>query len=136
MEVNRINGNGYQTQAPAPPPPPMVGSGEFAPSPVTQAPAYVPYTPSPAAVADTGGSGGSNGGEPDTLRRAVSEINSSIAIYRRHLGVSHHEATNRRIITVYDSDTNEVVRQIPPESVLEAHANMLEMVGIFMDTRG
>ena len=135
MEVNRINGNGYQAQgqAPAPPPPPMVGSGEFAPAPVEQAPVQIPHSPSPAPEA---GGGRAHSGEPDTLRRAVSEINSSIAIYRRHLGITHHEATNRNIITVYDSETNEIVRQIPPESVLEAHANMLEMVGIFMDTRG
>jgi uncharacterized FlaG/YvyC family protein len=72
----------------------------------------------------------------DALRRAVDEINSSIAIHRRHLGIRHHEPTNRRIITVYDSDTNEAIRQIPPESVLEAHANMLEMVGLFVNTRG
>jgi len=131
MEVNRINGSGYQ----APPPPPSPGSGEFAPAPVEAAP--LPPSVSPAPVSsEVGGGGERSSGEPDTLRRAVSEINSSIAIYRRHLGVSHHEATNRRIITVYDSDTNEIVRQIPPESVLEAHANMLEMVGIFMDTRG
>lgn len=133
MEVNRINGNGYQTQASATPPP-MPGSGEFAPAPVETTPTPVPQTPPPNA-AETVRAERSTG-EPDVLRRAVSEINSSIAIYRRHLGVSHHEATNRRIITVYDSDTNEIVRQIPPESVLEAHANMLEMVGIFMDTRG
>jgi uncharacterized FlaG/YvyC family protein len=72
----------------------------------------------------------------DSLRRAVGEINSSIAIYRRHLGIRFHEPSGRRTVTVYDSDTNEAIRQIPPESVLEAHANMLEMVGLFMDTRG
>ncbi|MCL1863211.1 MAG: flagellar protein FlaG [Defluviitaleaceae bacterium] len=132
MEVNRINGNGYG-QAPAPPP--AVGGGEFSPAPAVEF-TPVPIGGSSYVPADTSGGERSSGGEPDSLRRAVSEINSSIAIYRRHLGVSHHEATNRRIITVYDSDTNEIVRQIPPESVLEAHANMLEMVGIFMDTRG
>jgi len=135
MEVSRMNGNVYH----APPPPPlapMPGSGEFAPAPVEAAPLPPSVSPPPPVTTEINGGERFSTGEPDTLRRAVNEINSSIAIYRRHLGVTHHEATNRRIVTVYDSDTNEIIRQIPPESVLEAHASMLEMVGIFMDTRG
>jgi len=121
MDVNRI-GN-YQA-----PPTPAPGSGDFAPA-AAQQPA-----PAPAPV----GTGSRNGGgdAPDTLRRAVDEINSAMALHRRHLGISHHEPTNRRVVTVYDSDTNEVIREIPPERVLEAHANMLEMAGLLVDTRG
>jgi flagellar protein FlaG len=130
MDVNRVNGNGYQA-----PPPPMPGSGEFAPAPEVVAVGAPAPPPPPIEFAAQEPRGGRNE-ERDTLRRAVDEINSSIAIYRRHLGIRHHEPSNRRIITVYDSDTNEAIRQIPPESVLEAHANMLEMVGLFMDTRG
>jgi flagellar protein FlaG len=75
-------------------------------------------------------------GRADTLQRAVSEINSTLTSYRRHLGIRFHEATNRRIVTVYDTDTNEAVREIPPESVLDAHAHMLELAGLFVDSRG
>jgi flagellar protein FlaG len=123
MDVNRI-GTGY---TPAPAQSPMPGSGEFAPAPP---PEFVPS--------------GNTGGEirevraesSDALRRAVDEINTSVSLHRRHLDIRHHEPTNRRIVTVYNSDTNEIVREIPPERVLQAHANMLEMVGLFMDTRG
>jgi len=72
----------------------------------------------------------------DKLRRAVDEINSTLAMHRRHLAIRHHQPTNRNIVTVYDSETNEKIREIPPESVLEAHAHMLEMVGLFMDKKG
>ena len=137
MEVNRINGTGYQA-----PPPPMPGSGEFAPAPEGQA--YVEVTKSepvqqatPAVtVDDVRAERAERKERGDALQRAVSEINSSIAIHHRHLGVRFHQATNRRIVTVYDSDTNEVIREIPPEKVLEAHASMLEMVGLFVDKRG
>lgn len=135
MDVTRINGGGY---APAPPPPPVPGSGEFAPAPPVEVQAAPPVQP----VAEVRVESSERGERyersegRDALRRAVDEINSSIAIYRRHLGIRHHEPTNRRIVTVYDSDTNEVIRQIPPESVLEAHASMLEMAGIFVNTRG
>jgi len=103
-------------------PPPIQGNGEVAPAPPPEVKTEV--RPPERKVAD------------DTLQRAVDEINSSVSIYRRHLGVRHHEASNRRIVTVYDSDTNEAIREIPPEKVLDAYASMLEMVGIFMDKRG
>jgi flagellar protein FlaG len=131
MDVTRVNGNGYQ--APTPAPAPMPGSGEFAPAPP-------PTTPAPAPVPVPTGEGRPAERERtesrDTLRSAVDGINTSIASHRRHLDIRFHEATNRRIVTVYDSETNEAIREIPPERVLEAHANMLEMVGLFMDTRG
>ncbi|MCL1843647.1 MAG: flagellar protein FlaG [Defluviitaleaceae bacterium] len=136
MDVNRVNGNGY---APSPPPP-MPGSGEFAPAPPPEQIAPEVYMPAQAGLApapvESPRAERAERESTDTLRGAVNEINSSIAIHRRHLGIRHHEATNRRIVTVYDSDTNEAIREIPPERVLEAHASMLEMVGLFMDTRG
>ena len=126
MDVNRVSGNGYQAPAPMPgngesnpAPAPMPGSGEFNPAPPPEVRTERPRNE-----------------YRDDLRRAVDEINSSIAIHRRHLSIRHHEASNRRIVTVYDSDTNEAIREIPPEHVLEAHANMLEMVGLFVNTRG
>jgi len=112
--------------------PPTPGSGEFAPAPKESfdipAPAPVKTTSETRSERDYG--------ESRDLQSAVSEINSAITIYKRHLAISHHEATNRRVVTVYDSETNDVVRQIPPESVLDAHACMLEMVGLFVDARG
>jgi flagellar protein FlaG len=72
----------------------------------------------------------------EMLTRAIGEINNSISTYSRHLSVSFHEATGRRMVTVYDSVTNEAVREIPPQRVLDAHASILELAGLFMDTRG
>jgi len=129
MDVNRVNDYGYQA------PPPMPGSGEYIPVQVSEAKPVEPASPAPA-ISEIRAERAAERKEGDGLQRAVSEINSSIAIYRRHLGVRYHEPTNRRIVTVYDSDTNEAVREIPPEKVLEAHANMLEMVGLFVDKRG
>lgn len=128
MDVNRISGGDYYV----PLPPPAPGSGQFAPAPPVEA----APPPAPAPSMSEMQERAERTETRDSLQRAVSEINSAIAIYRRHLGIRFHEPTSRRIVTVYDSDTNDVIRQIPPESVLDAHANMLEMVGLFMDTRG
>jgi flagellar protein FlaG len=52
------------------------------------------------------------------------------------MSIGHHEATGRTMVTVYNTDTTEVIREIPPERVLDAHASLLEMAGLFMDKRG
>jgi flagellar protein FlaG len=113
---------------------PTTGGGEFSPAPVAEPTPVAPVQHE--APSDTRAERSERSESRDSLQRAVSEINTSIAIYSRHLNIRFHEPTNRRIVTVYDSETNEVIREIPPERVLEAHANMLEMVGLFMDTRG
>lgn len=122
MDVTRSNS--YQ-------PLPSHGIGEFAHAPPVQA-----YVPAPELPHSVEVHAPERMEARDSLRRAVDEINTALAIHRRHLGIRIHKPTNRRVVTVYDSDTNEAIREIPPESVLEAHANMLEMVGLFLDKRG
>ena len=119
MDVNRV-ASAYQTPAA----PAVSESAPLPPQPVQQAaPQYEVRTPE-----------GSEG--VDTLRRAVASVNTSIASYSRHMSINFHEATGRRIVTVYDSETNQPVREIPPERVLDAHASILELAGLFMDHRG
>ena len=70
------------------------------------------------------------------LQRAVTGLNRSLSLHQRHMSVATHEATRRTMVTVYNTDTREVIREIPPERVLDAHASLLEMAGLLMDTRG
>jgi len=124
MDV-RTTGNGYA--APTPPPPmPSPSAGASA-----QAAEFRPPAPERVA-AETRPAPETN----DTLNRAVNDINQSISQHERHLEIRIHEATNRPIVTVYNSVTNEAIRTIPSEQILDAHANMLEMVGIFVNARG
>ena len=71
----------------------------------------------------------------NTLQRAVDSVNTSLASYQRHLSVRSHEGTGRLIVRVYDSETQEMIREIPPENVLNAHAHILELAGLFVDAR-
>jgi len=123
MDVNRV-GAGYAQ--------PGTGGGE-AVAPTPPPPAPVP-TPMPAAPIEMQGADRVEGVE--TLRRAVGEINASMATHGRHLSIEFHEATGRRMVTVYDSETNEAIREIPPQRVLDAHASLLELAGLFVDSRG
>ncbi|MCL2839918.1 MAG: flagellar protein FlaG [Defluviitaleaceae bacterium] len=121
MDVNRVN---YQQ---APPPPPV---GGIETAVVQVQPMYIPTPAVDAQSVDTPEYSDS------TLNRAIGEINTSIATHGRHLSVTFHQATGRNMVTVYDSETNEAIREIPPQRVLDAHASILELAGLFMDTRG
>jgi len=128
MDVNRVAN--YQPVAPPPPPVAPTGGAEAA-APV--APVRVEAAPQPVEA--------SYNVERieatiEQLERAVAEINQTISSYQRHLSVSLHQATGRHMVTVYNTDTSEVIREIPPQRVLDAHVNLLEMAGLMLDTRG
>lgn len=68
------------------------------------------------------------------VEAAVHRANSQF----RKLGCefSYHEAINRISIKVIDKETNEVIREIPPEETLEMVEKMWEMAGIIVDEKG
>ena len=45
------------------------------------------------------------------------------------------EKTNREVVKVIDKDTKEVIRQFPPEEILNMLQKMYEMLGILIDKR-
>src|SRR5690554_4867324 len=44
-----------------------------------------------------------------------------------------HEKTGDIMIKVYDAETNEIVREIPPEKIKDIIANILERAGLLVD---
>lgn len=45
------------------------------------------------------------------------------------------EKTNREVVKVIDKDTKEVIRQFPPEEILNMLQKMYEMLGILIDKK-
>jgi flagellar protein FlaG len=114
--------------------PPTTGEGGEAVVPVPQqAP---PPVPSPTSSTERGQQPRQRGDDTLELDRAVTELNRSLSSYRRHMSIRMHTETNRRMVRVYDSETDEVIREIPPEGILDAHANLLELAGLLIDQRG
>ncbi len=76
---------------------------------------------------------------PDKIKAAVDDLNKTVkqASPLRHtqLSFKYHEDTNRISITVTDSDTDEVIREIPPEKTLDMLAKAWEMAGLLVDER-
>jgi hypothetical protein len=69
------------------------------------------------------------------IERYVDNINHELApsFFRLSFGV--HEPTNRITVQVVDTNTNEILRELPPESRLDIIAKMQEFAGLLFDAR-
>lgn len=66
---------------------------------------------------------------------AVSEIRDFVQMVRRELQFDVDEHSGRTIVTVRDSATEEVIRQIPPEEVMQIAARLEEVSGVLFRER-
>jgi flagellar protein FlaG len=69
------------------------------------------------------------------LHSAIDTANKQLINAKRMLQASVHETTNRLMVKVIDTETEEVVREIPPEKTLDLFAKVLEMAGILLDEK-
>lgn len=69
------------------------------------------------------------------IRKAVEKVNQNMQENNRSVEFKIHEKTNEIIIKIIDSNTKEVIREIPSEKILDMFANMLEMAGLLVDER-
>jgi flagellar protein FlaG len=66
---------------------------------------------------------------------AIERANNAIVGSNRKFEFTIHESTKEIMIKVLDSETNEIIREIPPEEILDMVAKIWEMVGIIVDER-
>lgn len=76
---------------------------------------------------------------PERAKAAVEDLNRQVSqpkiIKHTQLSFKYHEETNRISITVTDSDTDEVIREIPPEKALDMLAKAWEIAGLLVDEK-
>jgi len=71
----------------------------------------------------------------ETLDRLVSSINDTLALTAANRRLEHgvHEGTNTILVRVVDSETNEVIREIPPEERVDAMYRLRSALGLTFD---
>ncbi|MGE5391342.1 MAG: flagellar protein FlaG [Deltaproteobacteria bacterium] len=69
--------------------------------------------------------------------KATEVLNETMKIYNYHLEFKVHKGSGRMQVKVVDSDSQKVIREIPPESILDCAARIREllnnMAGILVD---
>lgn len=69
----------------------------------------------------------------EALKKAVEEINRNAKNSEVIFGI--HERTNRLTIKIVDKETKELIREYPPEKMLDMIAKVWEMAGLMVDEK-
>ena len=79
--------------------------------------------------------GGSQELRDATVIEAIEQANRALQTNNAYLKFSIHEKTHQIMVKVVDSETDEVIRELPPEKVLDMVARMWELAGILVDEK-
>lgn len=75
----------------------------------------------------------------EAVGKSVEVLNKALKVANHHLEFRMHEASGRYSVKVVDSDTNEVIREIPPERMLDFSAKIKQMLddalGLLVDEK-
>lgn len=69
------------------------------------------------------------------LKDLIEKANLLLSSSDTRVQYSVHDKTNQIIIKLIDSKTNEVVREIPPEKMVDLVYNLCQQMGIFVDIK-
>jgi flagellar protein FlaG len=74
-------------------------------------------------------------GAREMLDKAIHDANKKLIGFDRQFEYSVHEVTKDIMIKVIDTETHELIKEIPPKKVLDAIAKMWELAGILVDEK-
>jgi flagellar protein FlaG len=72
----------------------------------------------------------------DDMKQTADKANAYMEMADTHLEFGVSEQTGRIVVSVIDSETKEVVRQIPPESLQKMADQMSQMRGLLFEAQG
>jgi flagellar protein FlaG len=67
---------------------------------------------------------------PDQTRELVESVKNYLADLNTNLNFEVHEKTGKLVVKVVDRNTREVIRQIPPEDLLQLYDKLEELRGV------
>lgn len=71
----------------------------------------------------------------EDLQEQVEKINTAARTFNTGLRFCIHEESERVMVEVVDLDENEVIKEIPPEKILNMVAQIQNIIGLLIDTR-
>ncbi|NPV42741.1 MAG: flagellar protein FlaG [Firmicutes bacterium] len=71
----------------------------------------------------------------EELQESINTLNKTLEVIDKRYEFSIHEETDRPVVRVYDRNSGDIIKQIPPEEVLNILTKIRELIGIFIDER-
>lgn len=72
---------------------------------------------------------------PEELIKVVDKLNKTSDLYNQGLRFKVHEGTERLMVQIVNEDSGEVIKEIPPEKVLDMEASIRQIVGLIIDKK-
>ena len=73
--------------------------------------------------------------DQEEVGRAAERVNEALDALNRNLKVSVHKDTGQLIVRVTDPESGKLIRQLPPEQLLDAEVNIQKVIGLFVNDR-
>ncbi|MFD2629164.1 flagellar protein FlaG [Oceanobacillus kapialis] len=70
-----------------------------------------------------------------TIENATTSLNEFMEPLRTNLKFELHDKLEKYYVTVIDSKTKEVIKEIPPKKFLDMYAQMAEFMGLLIDEK-
>ncbi|WP_342473010.1 flagellar protein FlaG [Metasolibacillus sp. FSL H7-0170] len=71
----------------------------------------------------------------DKLQEAVDSINEFLQIQHKASKFVYHEGLDKYYVQLVDTDTEEVIKEIPPEQILNAFYELKKLAGMIVDEK-
>ncbi len=72
----------------------------------------------------------------EEVEQAAAELDKVLKQTKGDLSVSVDKTTGVMVVKITDSTTGEIVKQIPPQELMEADISMSKIIGLLIDDRG
>lgn len=71
-----------------------------------------------------------------TIIETIEKANKAVLGTNTKFEFSIHEKTKQIMVKILNSETNEIIRELPSEKVLDMVANICEIAGVIVDKKG
>lgn len=71
----------------------------------------------------------------EKLQKAIGSINEFLEIDHKASKFVLHDGLNKYFVRIVDTDTDKVIKEIPPERLLDAFYEMQKLVGMIVDEK-
>ncbi len=71
----------------------------------------------------------------EKVKKSVEDINEIVDKVKEGLSFKMHDKTDTLMVQVIDIKTQEVIKELPPEEILDLSARIHEMVGVLIDEK-
>ncbi len=71
----------------------------------------------------------------DEIENVIKEMNQFIQIFNAKIAFEIDKDTKKTVLKIIDAQTNEIIRQIPPEELLKISRRISELLGLIINEK-